>query len=135
MYSVFESWMITEFHRQHLSEAGGSLADIFGIMTTLNGVLAIFAGIFALAITDIMRTQNAPFMAAVGCLALTYSYISHTIGSVLRCPIMNAANTPQNENFGDSATVETLGPISEKGGSGVQYIMKGGTNITTHDRH
>jgi hypothetical protein len=75
MYSVIEGWMVTEFHRRHLEEAG-SLSDIFGIMTTLNGVVAILAGLFAQAITDFTTTQAAPFMSAVVLLVLAFGYIS-----------------------------------------------------------
>jgi MFS transporter, MFS domain-containing protein family, molybdate-anion transporter len=75
MYSVIESWMVTEFHRQHLEEAG-SLSDIFGIMTTLNGVVAILAGLFAQGIADFTNTQAAPFMAAVVLLILAFGFIS-----------------------------------------------------------
>jgi MFS family permease len=75
MYSVFESWMVTEYHRQHLDDAGGSLSDIFGIMTTLNGVIAIVAGLFAQAIADLSGTQTAPFMTAAVCLFLAFGYI------------------------------------------------------------
>ena len=65
MYSVFESWMVTEYHVQHLDEAGGSLNDIFGIMITLNSVVAIVAGLFAQALSDFTGTQTSPFMAAI----------------------------------------------------------------------
>jgi len=75
MYSVIESWMVTEFHRQHLEQAG-FLSDIFGIMTTLNGVVAILAGLFAQGIADFTDTQAAPFMAAVVLLILAFGFIS-----------------------------------------------------------
>jgi MFS family permease len=77
LYSVFESWMVTEYHRQHLDEAGGSLNDIFGVMTTLNSVVAITSGLFAQGISDGLGTQKAPFMAAVICLALAFWMISN----------------------------------------------------------
>jgi hypothetical protein len=81
MYSVFESWMVTEYHRQHLDDAGGSLSDLFGIMTTLNGIIAIVAGLFAQAVADFTGTQTAPFMTAVVCLFMAFAYISnHWVG-------------------------------------------------------
>ncbi|KAH6679707.1 hypothetical protein B0J14DRAFT_472622 [Halenospora varia] len=86
MYSAFESWMVTEFHRRHLEEAG-SLNDIFGIMTTLNGVVAILAGIFAQELSDLLRTQAAPFMASAVLLLLAFAFVSKG----------------WNENYGDSA--------------------------------
>ena len=68
--------MVTEYHRQHLDEAGGSLNDIFGIMTTLNSVVAIIAGLFAQGVSDFTGTQKAPFMTAVICLVLAFLSIS-----------------------------------------------------------
>ncbi|KXL49471.1 hypothetical protein M433DRAFT_159952 [Acidomyces richmondensis BFW] len=76
MYSVFESWMVTEYHCQRLDEMGGSLNDMFGIMTTLNSVVAIVAGLFAQCISDSLGTQKAPFLAAVLCLVLAFLSIS-----------------------------------------------------------
>lgn len=75
LWSVIESWMVTEFHRQHLEEAG-SLSDIFGIMTTSNGLVAILAGLFAQLIANLTKTQAAPFMAAVVLLILAFGFIS-----------------------------------------------------------
>jgi MFS family permease len=77
MYSVFESWMVTEYHRQHMDDTGGSLSDIFGLMTTLNGIIAILAGLFAEAIVDFTKNQEAPFLSAVICLVLAFSLISN----------------------------------------------------------
>jgi len=74
--------MVTEYHLQHLDGAGGSLSDIFGLMTTLNGLVAITAGLFAEAITDFAKTQSAPFMTAVLCLFLAFASISrHWVSS------------------------------------------------------
>jgi MFS family permease len=78
LYSVFESWLVTEFHRQCLDEAGGSLKDIFGLMTTLNSVIAIVAGLVSQGVADFTGTQKAPFMAAVVCLVLAFLAISHS---------------------------------------------------------
>jgi hypothetical protein len=77
MYRVFESWMVTEYHRQYMDDAGGSLSDMFGLMTTLNGVIAIVAGLFTQAITDFTRTQSAPFMSSIFCFILAFSFISN----------------------------------------------------------
>lgn len=107
MYSVFESWMVTEYHRQHLDGAGGSLSDIFGIMTTLNGLVAITSGLFAEAITDVAKTQSAPFMTAVACLIMAFWFISKY----------------WNENYGDSAEKGPMTIPGEKPLNGFQYVM------------
>ncbi|TVY49718.1 Molybdate-anion transporter [Lachnellula occidentalis] len=111
LWSVVESWMVTEFHRQHLEEAG-SLSDMFGIMTTLNGFVAILAGLFAQQIADFTKTQAAPFMAAVVLLILAFGFIS----------------SRWSENYGDShnSNVDGLLPASEeKDKNGLQYIIQG----------
>lgn len=78
LYSVFESWLVTEFHCQRLDEAGGSLKDIFGLMTTLNSIIAIIAGLAAQGVADSIGTQKAPFITAVVCLILAFLAISQT---------------------------------------------------------
>ena len=89
MYSVFESWLVTEYHRQHLDDAGGSLNDMFGIMTTLNSVVAVIAGLFAQGVSDFTGTQKAPFMTAVVCLVLAFLSISRQWVSVAEHRISN----------------------------------------------
>jgi len=77
MYSVFESWMVTEFNALFPDAPGSTLSGIFSTMTTLNSVVAIVAGIIAEWITDVTRTEKAPFMAAVGCLMAAFIAISN----------------------------------------------------------
>ena len=69
--------MVTEYHRQHLDVAGGSLKDMFGTMTTLNGVIAVLAGVFAQGVADVTRTQKAPFLVAVALLVSAFLLIFH----------------------------------------------------------
>jgi len=76
MYSVFESWMVTEYHSQQIDDAGGSLKNIFGTMTALNSAVAIIAGLFAQGISDFTGTQTTPFLTAALCLAVAFVYIS-----------------------------------------------------------
>lgn len=76
MYSVFESWMVTEFNKQFPDEPGSTLSGIFSIMTTLNSVVAIVAGVVAEWVTDFTGTEKAPFMTAVACLMLAFAAIN-----------------------------------------------------------
>ncbi|TAQ88964.1 hypothetical protein B7494_g2727 [Chlorociboria aeruginascens] len=103
MYSVFESWMVTEWHALGLSgdgEGEGELAGMFGMMTTLNGVVAIVAGLVAQGIADGLGTQTAPFMAAVGCLSVAAVVIGRKWG----------------ENYGNSAHSDQSSPTTSKNG-------------------
>jgi len=76
MYSVFESWMVTEFNKQFPDEPGSTLSGIFSIMTTLNTMVAITAGVLAEWVTHLTGTEKAPFMTAVACLMLAFAAIS-----------------------------------------------------------
>ncbi|RDL37202.1 putative major facilitator superfamily-containing protein 5 [Venustampulla echinocandica] len=72
MYSCFEGWMVTEYHKRHLDEAGMSLSGLFGIMTTMNSVVAIVAGVFSEWLVRMTNTKRAPFMASAGLLSIAF---------------------------------------------------------------
>jgi hypothetical protein len=72
MYSAFESWMVTEYHRRQLHQAGTSLSSLFGIMTTLNSVVAIASGVFSEWLVQVTQTRRSPFMASAGLLSVAF---------------------------------------------------------------
>ncbi|KAF4628042.1 hypothetical protein G7Y89_g10112 [Cudoniella acicularis] len=80
MYSVFESWMVTEYNFLFPDAPGSTLSGMFSIMTTLNSVVAILAGIVAEWVTDFTGTEKAPFMTAVGCLMFAFLAIWNNWG-------------------------------------------------------
>ncbi|KUJ22991.1 DUF791-domain-containing protein [Mollisia scopiformis] len=86
MFSAFESWMVTEYHKRQLDKAGTSLNSLFGIMTTLNSVVAILAGVSSEWLVQVTNTKRAPFMASAGLLIVAFWII-------LGC---------WTENYGDS---------------------------------
>lgn len=65
MYSVFESWMVTEYHRRHLDESSLTLSSMFGLMTTLNSSVAIGAGLLGQLAVSFSKTKTSPFMVAI----------------------------------------------------------------------
>jgi len=75
MYSAFESWMVTEYHKRQLDQAGTSLSTLFGLMSTLNSVVAILAGVSSEYLVQITGTKRAPFMASAGLLAIAFGII------------------------------------------------------------
>ncbi|KAK7716379.1 hypothetical protein SLS64_003533 [Diaporthe eres] len=87
LFSVFESWMVTDFHARGLGEKGGDLSRTFGVMSTLNSVVAIASGVFSEWVVGFSGTRKAPFAAAVALLAVAFWVIS----------------TRWEENYGDSA--------------------------------
>lgn len=70
MYSVFESWMVTEYYAQRLEKSNMSLSAMFGMMTTLNSIVAIVSGVVGESLVAATRTKVSPFMAAIVCLGL-----------------------------------------------------------------
>jgi MFS family permease len=102
MYSVFESWMVTEYNKTLPDEPGTTLSGIFSIMTTLNTVVAICAGVIAEWVTDFTGTEKAPFMTAVGVLMLAFVAINKLWG----------------ENYGDK--IQEKGSMLDIEGEGVQ---------------
>jgi uncharacterized membrane protein YbhN (UPF0104 family) len=45
---------------------------MFGIMTTLNSIVAILAGVFSEWLVQVTRTKRAPFMASAGLLMIAF---------------------------------------------------------------
>jgi peptidoglycan biosynthesis protein MviN/MurJ (putative lipid II flippase) len=72
MYSAFESWMVTEYHNRQVGDAGTSLSSMFGIMTTLNSIVAILAGVFSEWLVQVTNTKRAPFMASACLLMIAF---------------------------------------------------------------
>lgn len=87
LFSVFESWMVTDFHRRGLGAKGGDLSRTFGVMSTLNSVVAIASGVSSEWLVAASGTRRAPFAVAAGLLAVAFWVIS----------------TRWEENYGDSA--------------------------------
>ena len=81
MYSAFESWMVTEFHKRRIDQAGTSLSSMFGIMTTMNSIVAIVSGVFSEWLVQVTNTKRAPFMASAGLLTIAFWIIfSYWVG-------------------------------------------------------
>ncbi|KAK6006121.1 hypothetical protein QM012_006531 [Aureobasidium pullulans] len=75
LYSVFETWMIAEYHDQALDAYGLSLGSMFGKMTTLSGVVAIISGLVGDILVRSTSSKTSPFMASVICLVLAFVFI------------------------------------------------------------
>ncbi|PQE26889.1 major facilitator superfamily transporter protein [Rutstroemia sp. NJR-2017a BVV2] len=88
MYSAFESWMVTEYHKRKIHQAGTSLSTMFGIMTTLNSVMAILSGVFSEWLVQVTDDRRMPFMASAALLCVSAYVIT----------------LYWTENYGDSAT-------------------------------
>ncbi|KAK0617242.1 major facilitator superfamily transporter [Immersiella caudata] len=65
LFSVFESWMVGDVKgKGHGEELGG----LFGVMSTVNSVVAILSGVGSEWLVGVAGTRKAPFWAGVVCL-------------------------------------------------------------------
>jgi len=120
LYSSFESWMVTEYHKRQVEKAGTSLSSLFGIMTTLNSIAAILSGVFSEWLVHFTETKRSPFMASAALLGVAFLIITrfwvstnliqrfdpsplafHVIG-------MPKPNKSQTENYGDTHTEKVI---------------------------
>ena len=70
LFSVFEAWMITEYHRRGLQNSDMTLGSIFGYMTTLSCIVAIVSGVLGDVLVAQLGGRLWPFMASIICCAL-----------------------------------------------------------------
>ncbi|KAL0937316.1 Molybdate-anion transporter 1 [Colletotrichum truncatum] len=67
LYSVFEAWLITEYHHRGLSRTNLKLGAIFGNMTTISSIVAILSGIVGDILVNSLGGRVWPFMASALC--------------------------------------------------------------------
>lgn len=65
LWTVFESWMVTEFNARGLGEGSVSLSSMFGIMTTSNCAAAIVGGVLGYCIVLVSGRRTSPFLVGV----------------------------------------------------------------------
>ena len=64
--------MVTEYFAQGLDRSSMSLDSMFGIMTTLNSIVAIISGVLGESLVGATGTKVSPFIAAIVCLGLAF---------------------------------------------------------------
>ncbi|CAM1502282.1 Fc.00g042660.m01.CDS01 [Cosmosporella sp. VM-42] len=67
LFSVFEAWMITEFHAREVRRSGLSLSTVFANMTALSGSVAILAGVVGEILVKYFGSRTWPFVASIVC--------------------------------------------------------------------
>lgn len=75
LYTVVESWMVSEYRKVLPDESPEVLNNLFGTMTTLNSLIAILAGVLAEFTFSVTGSQLAPFGASVICLTIAFFMI------------------------------------------------------------
>ncbi|KAJ3548727.1 hypothetical protein NM208_g861 [Fusarium decemcellulare] len=66
--TVFETWMVAQFHQLGFESSDGLLSDILGSMSTVNGAVAVTCGIVAQALVSISGSEQMPFLVSIICL-------------------------------------------------------------------
>ena len=74
LFSVFETWMITEYYQQGLPAE--QLSSVFSGMTTLSSIVAILSGVIGDMLVELSGTRTWPFLAAGFCCVLAGFTIS-----------------------------------------------------------
>lgn len=128
LFSVFETWMITEYHNRGLDNAGLDLSDIFGSMTTLSSVVAILAGVLGDFLVQYSASRTTPFLASIVCLAVAALLIWTRWVRILVLTVRwtRLINAMQPENYGGSAN-GTGGSTTMR--SGIGMILKGDNGV------
>lgn len=98
LFSVFESWMVTDFHARKLGEKGLDLGRTFGLMSTINSVVAILSGVGSEWLVGWAGTRKAPFVASAALLAVAAGVIYAT----------------WEENYGEAGSKEKENAAAEK---------------------
>jgi len=75
LFSVFEAWMITEYHSRGLASSGLPLGTICGYMTTLSCIVAIASGVLGDVLVAELGGRVWPFVASIVCCALAAYYM------------------------------------------------------------
>lgn len=65
LWTVFESWMVTEFNVRGLESNVVSLSGMFRLMTTSNCLAAIFGGLLSHCIVLALGSRTTPFMVGI----------------------------------------------------------------------
>ena len=80
LFSAFESWMVTEWTnlRGKLEYGGVSLSYLFGILTQVNSITAIVAGVASESLVQEFGTLTAPFLTACILLGVAGGVIAAT---------------------------------------------------------
>ncbi|CAN8101844.1 unnamed protein product [Discula destructiva] len=66
LWTVFESWMVTEWNARGLeNKDGGSMSEMFGMMTLWNCACAILGGVLCHSMVSILGSKMWPFGSAI----------------------------------------------------------------------
>ncbi|KAI6909277.1 DUF791-domain-containing protein [Hortaea werneckii] len=64
LYSVFETWMVAEYHARELGACGLRLSDMFSSSVMLSGLTAVVSGVVGEALVKWTGSKSSPFLLA-----------------------------------------------------------------------
>jgi MFS family permease len=76
LFTTFETWMIAEYRRLGFGSSDSALSSVYGMMSILNGCVAVACGIVAEGLVQLTGSQASPFLASVFCLIIASMLIS-----------------------------------------------------------
>lgn len=93
LYSVFEAWMISDYHERGLQAFALELGPIFSAMTTISCLVAIVSGVLGDVLVTASGTRIWPFMVAIACCCGSGALIRlNWAGYIRACINTTAAN-------------------------------------------
>ncbi|EFR02219.1 major facilitator superfamily transporter domain-containing protein 5 [Nannizzia gypsea CBS 118893] len=91
LFTVFEAWLVAEYHHRKAANDPAELNQILGTMTVLSGMVAVLSGLVSNYLVSITGSRRAPFLASPVCLLLAFflilgtwneNYLGNSDGSV-----------------------------------------------------
>ncbi|EFE43268.1 hypothetical protein TRV_01936 [Trichophyton verrucosum HKI 0517] len=70
LFTVFEAWLVAEFHQRKAASDSTELNQLLGTMTVLSGMVAVLSGLLSNYLVSITGSRRAPFLASPVCLLL-----------------------------------------------------------------
>lgn len=67
LFSAFEAWVITDYHRRRLDKSSLALSHIFANMTALSSTVAIASGVVGDILVSVFETRICPFVVSIIC--------------------------------------------------------------------
>ncbi|KAI0909489.1 hypothetical protein F4823DRAFT_422434 [Ustulina deusta] len=75
LFTVFDSWMVTNFRKKNLAENGCDLSRTYAATSVVNGLVAILSGLVAEILVWATGTKKSPFLMSVVLLWLNLQMI------------------------------------------------------------
>ncbi|RMY40062.1 hypothetical protein D0866_01510 [Hortaea werneckii] len=97
LYSVFETWMVAEYHARELGACGLRLSDMFSSSVMLSGLTAVVSGVVGEALVKWTGSKSSPFLLAAVCLCVAFGGIWHFWTENLAVPPSTHSLSPSTE--------------------------------------